>query len=270
MDKKGFIYVMTNPSMPGLLKVGMTKKVPTLRALDKDLNTTGVPTLFQTQYYAFFDNMIFAEQQAHRKLQQFHHGKEFFKTDVATAICAIESINIPFTKLYSKPEDDTKAAKIRQEQQAARKRQEAEREGIEADRIKQEAERKRHSEGVDNISFGGACFTVSGIEYKGNTIGYDKIKMVHYFNLTRHLMSQDFLIKIKLWNGKSVKLFERVDFRLAVLRIPITKIFSSTARKNKNQKIFNEVEETQTRFTYSLYFIKTLSNIEPKEKLPVL
>jgi hypothetical protein len=44
MDKKGFIYMMTNPSMAGIVKASMTKKVPTSRALDKDLNTTGIPT----------------------------------------------------------------------------------------------------------------------------------------------------------------------------------------------------------------------------------
>ena len=47
MDKKGFIYVMTNPSMPGIVKVGMSKRVPTERALDNDLNSTGIPTPFQ-------------------------------------------------------------------------------------------------------------------------------------------------------------------------------------------------------------------------------
>ncbi len=135
---------MTNPSMPGLVKVGMTKKVPTLRA--EFLNTTGVPTPFQTQYYAFFDDVITAERLAHGKLKNFHHGKEFFKTDVATVINAIESINIPFKKLYSKPEDDAKASKIRQIQEAARKRQEAEHERIEAELIKQEAERKKQEE----------------------------------------------------------------------------------------------------------------------------
>ncbi len=133
---------MTNPSMPGLLKVGMTKKVPTHRALDKDLNTAGVPTPFQTQYYAFFDNMIFAEQQAHKKLQQFYHGKEFFKTDVPTAICAIESINIPFTKLYSKPEDDAKIAKIRAAKEAEqRKQEEARRLKKQYDELEKEAQR---------------------------------------------------------------------------------------------------------------------------------
>ena len=37
----GWIYCMSNRSMPGLLKVGQTKNCPTLRA--EKLQTTGVP-----------------------------------------------------------------------------------------------------------------------------------------------------------------------------------------------------------------------------------
>ena len=122
MDKKGFIYVMTNSSMPGLLKVGMTSKNPKIRALDKDMNTTGVPTPWKVQYYAWFDDMALAESIAHDKLEQYHHAKEYFKTDIATAIIAIESINISFKKLYSKPDDDAKIVRVKAEKEAKRKK----------------------------------------------------------------------------------------------------------------------------------------------------
>lgn len=113
MDTKGFVYVMTNPSMPGLVKIGMSKRVPTERTTDDDMASTGIPKRFEVQYYAFFEDMFKAEREAHHNLKEYHYGKEFFKTDVATAIVAIESIDIPFTKLYSKPDDDRKAEQIR-------------------------------------------------------------------------------------------------------------------------------------------------------------
>jgi len=100
LKKSGFVYIMTNPSMPGLIKVGMTNRNPLLRAKDNDLNSTGIPTPFQTQYFAFFAEMAKAEKKAHRKLYDYHYGKEFFKIDVISAVQIIESINIPFTSVY--------------------------------------------------------------------------------------------------------------------------------------------------------------------------
>lgn len=93
------IYIMTNSSMPGFIKVGMSKKVPTERAAE--LSTTGVPVTFQVQYFAFFDDMVAAETIIHKKPKKFHLGKEFFKTDVANAISMLESINIPFKIMVS-------------------------------------------------------------------------------------------------------------------------------------------------------------------------
>ena len=72
-----------------------------------------MPTPFEVQYYAFFDDMDEAEKRAHNNLNAFHHGKEFFDTDVATAIRVIENTGITFQKLFSKPEDDVKAEELK-------------------------------------------------------------------------------------------------------------------------------------------------------------
>jgi tetratricopeptide (TPR) repeat protein len=112
IERSGFVYVMTNPSMPGLVKVGMSSRNPALRVKDDDLTSTGVPTPYQVQYSALFDDMRQAEILAHQKLLQFHYKKEFFKTDVATAIYAIESVGIPFIKHFSLPEAQKKSAEL--------------------------------------------------------------------------------------------------------------------------------------------------------------
>jgi hypothetical protein len=46
---KGFIYVAENSSMAGLLKIGRTEKIPTMRL--EELFTTGVPVPFDVAYY---------------------------------------------------------------------------------------------------------------------------------------------------------------------------------------------------------------------------
>ena len=76
-----FVYILTNESMPGYVKIGMTEKSVTSRMLD--LDTTGVPLPFQC-YYA-------ARVADHRKVEQALHvafggnrvrkSREFFMVD---------------------------------------------------------------------------------------------------------------------------------------------------------------------------------------------
>jgi len=123
MARKGFVYVMSNESMPGLIKVGMSIKVPDERA--KELSSdTSTPTPFIVEYYALFENMQKAERLVHEKLHKYHHGKEFFKANVEHAIQAIESLSISYTKLYSKPDNDKKAKDLQLELDAKRKEEE--------------------------------------------------------------------------------------------------------------------------------------------------
>ena len=48
----GFIYVMTNPAFPDLIKIGKSQKDPTTDRVN-ELNQTGVPEPFKVEYYAF-------------------------------------------------------------------------------------------------------------------------------------------------------------------------------------------------------------------------
>jgi len=101
MAIKGFVYVMSNKSMPGIIKIGMSTKMPEERA--KELSSdTSTPTSFIVEYYAIFDDMIKAERMAHQRLKPHHHGKEFFSTTVENAIYSIEELGLSFQKLYSR------------------------------------------------------------------------------------------------------------------------------------------------------------------------
>lgn len=101
MAIKGFVYVMSNKSMPGIIKIGMSTKMPEERA--KELSSdTSTPTPFIVEYYAIFDDMIKAERMAHQRLKSHHHGKEFFSTTVENAIYSIEELGLSFQKLYSR------------------------------------------------------------------------------------------------------------------------------------------------------------------------
>ena len=86
----GFVYVMVNPALT-VIKVGCSTKIPHYRAeeLSRD---TGVPAPYEVVYYAHFDQMFIAEQEAHRRLGQWAYNKEFFNCTPQNAIQIIEKM----------------------------------------------------------------------------------------------------------------------------------------------------------------------------------
>ncbi len=77
--KEGFLYVISNPSMPGLVKVGMTSKPPAERM--KSLYSTSVPTPFEAEYFALCKDRIKSEAVAHQVLKSWrvNSRREFFR-----------------------------------------------------------------------------------------------------------------------------------------------------------------------------------------------
>ena len=83
----GFIYVMTNEAMPGLVKIGKTTKLPTERA--RELYTTGVPNEFEVKFAILVDDIDEWEKEIHKLLDEFRvsESREFFSgSSAATAM----------------------------------------------------------------------------------------------------------------------------------------------------------------------------------------
>ena len=74
---KGWVYVFSNPSMPGIVKIGYTLSDPEIRA--RELDATGVPHPFEVDYSILVDNPRDLEQSVHRCLKDINAGKEFFR-----------------------------------------------------------------------------------------------------------------------------------------------------------------------------------------------
>lgn len=89
-DTRDFVYVMTNPSMPGLVKVGITKCSPEIRAKQISQNS-GVPTPFAV--FAFFRSAHAAsvEKRAHLLMREVRisENREFFAISPEMAVAAI-------------------------------------------------------------------------------------------------------------------------------------------------------------------------------------
>lgn len=85
-NKKGFIYILINPSLKDLLKIGMTTRSPEERA--KELSTTGVPTPFFVAFSEEVSDCQMIEKEIHLQLENFRYikNREFFEIPLAHAI----------------------------------------------------------------------------------------------------------------------------------------------------------------------------------------
>jgi len=90
---KGWVYVLSNPSMPGIFKIGLTTTHPEKRA--KELSgTTGVPTKFKVVRSFISDDPNAHEKEIHRQLARYriNEDREFFQCPVERIIQICTSV----------------------------------------------------------------------------------------------------------------------------------------------------------------------------------
>ena len=91
----GYIYILSNAAMPGLLKIGRTDRHPEQRA--RELRTTGVPQPFVLEHYVGVEDSASAEAQVHNLLQtnggRMSSDREFFSVNLQEAIEALSLVS---------------------------------------------------------------------------------------------------------------------------------------------------------------------------------
>jgi hypothetical protein len=85
---KGWIYIISNKAMPGIIKIGYSTKDPKLRA--EELNHTGSPHPYIVEYEMLIEKPFEIEQKIHKVLYNNHEGKEWFRCSIESAISAIK------------------------------------------------------------------------------------------------------------------------------------------------------------------------------------
>ncbi len=94
----GYIYVLSNPSIPGLLKIGRTDRTPEQRI--RELHSTGVPTPFVIEYSCITSDSALTESVIHRAFDvmgmRASAQREFFQVSVEVAIEMVEKITGEF------------------------------------------------------------------------------------------------------------------------------------------------------------------------------
>jgi hypothetical protein len=128
---KGWVYVITNKAMPGLVKVGYSTKDPEIRA--SELNHTGSPHPYLVEYELLIDEPYQIEQKTHKLLSSKREAKEWFRCTPEEAVAAVKQIagNRTITETYKRAEKAKAEALYQQElreKEAQLKRQQAEKE----------------------------------------------------------------------------------------------------------------------------------------------
>jgi hypothetical protein len=91
----GYIYILTNPSMPDLIKIGLTYRRVEERLLELS-GATGVPTRFAVEYYCLTSDVEEVEREIHNRYSSARRpSREFFAVPLAEAIVTADSLMRP-------------------------------------------------------------------------------------------------------------------------------------------------------------------------------
>jgi hypothetical protein len=97
------VYILTNPSLPNLVKIGRTERSVEERASELS-GTTGVPTPFEIFRAFHVSNSVELERIVHERLKSYRisSSREFFRIDPETACDLISSL----IEVANKPIED--------------------------------------------------------------------------------------------------------------------------------------------------------------------
>lgn len=88
---EGYVYILSNPVMPGIVKIGFTTQDDINTRL-AGLYTTGVPVPFEVEYACRIPDCQKVERALHRAFhpQRVHEKREFFEIEPDQAISILE------------------------------------------------------------------------------------------------------------------------------------------------------------------------------------
>jgi hypothetical protein len=80
VERSGYVYVLTNASMPGMVKIGFTSRSAGVRANELS-GATGVPTPFRIVFQARARDALSLEKAVHKRLRSVRvkQNREFFR-----------------------------------------------------------------------------------------------------------------------------------------------------------------------------------------------
>jgi len=201
----GYIYCFSNPSMPGILKIGMTERTPEIRLGEANVSDTWrPPTPYKIEFAKKVSNSSGKEKTLHILLEQYtdriHPRKEFFRVSP-------EEIRKFFDLMDGEMWDETNLYKHEyeyeeeDEEEDEEEEEEEEEENIFRDLTRQDkqikininvkgcrdmtkcftnGQRIRHTIGINKTWIGIYDSSKNGIIYNGTSLSIYKFASKHY------------------------------------------------------------------------------------------
>lgn len=91
----GYVYILENPAMPDLIKIGYTTRTVEDRAIELYQGATGIPQPFVVAYKEACENPKKLEAAVHKKLSYYRVNKnrEFFMYPVDAAAQVVQELH---------------------------------------------------------------------------------------------------------------------------------------------------------------------------------
>lgn len=126
----GFVYLMSSPSMPGLMKIGATTDEPINRAKQLSASTSAAMP-FHVLYHRAVPDVNAAESAMHSSFaaQRVNEGREFFRVSLYEAARTLDALcggtfghfepRTPWAELFATFPDDGTARQLDSEERSA-------------------------------------------------------------------------------------------------------------------------------------------------------
>ncbi len=100
----GYIYILSNPSMPGILKIGFTNRETVEQRVRELSSATAVPEPFEVEYYCLTHDVEEIEKKIHQEFSaERSPGKEFFKVSIWEAVTKTDLFIRTVKNRFEKP-----------------------------------------------------------------------------------------------------------------------------------------------------------------------
>lgn len=191
----GYIYCFSNPSMPGILKVGMTERTPEARLSEANASDTWrPPTPYKIEFAKKVSNPSQKEKTLHILMEQYteriHPRREFFRI-------SLEEVRKFFDLMDGEMWVESREENEEEEEEEEKEKEEEEEEDTSsesASRVKAtgvkgcrdmtkcftNGQRIRHTIGINKTWIGVYDSSKNGIVYSGKTLTLNKFAVSHY------------------------------------------------------------------------------------------
>jgi len=118
MNKKGTIYVISNPAIPNMVKIGKTDNLE--RRIKELSSHSGIPLAFECVVAKTVNDMDFAEKKLHEAFasKRINPKREFFEIDEEELIALFELLEGEYVALSQDEVFETKEEKLAFEKQS--------------------------------------------------------------------------------------------------------------------------------------------------------